>query len=93
MISPRKKIEQSTGRILRTQKDVREIPPLIIDLVDMHSVYMGQWCKRKVYYKKCAYKIQDVGAEYALPTGDLQLQLQLQPKVKEAITNKYMFED
>jgi superfamily II DNA or RNA helicase len=90
MVSPRKKIEQSTGRILRTQKDVREIPPLIIDIVDMHSVYMGQWCKRRAYYKKCAYKIQDVGAEYGLPSAE--------PVVKEEcvptkITTKYMFED
>jgi superfamily II DNA or RNA helicase len=93
MISPRKKIEQSTGRILRTQKDVREIPPLIIDLVDMHSVYMGQWCKRRVYYKKCAYKIQDVGTEYALPDAAAAAQQKQEPRAKETITNKYMFED
>ena len=93
MISPRKKIEQSTGRILRTQKDVREIPPLIIDLVDMHSVYMGQWCKRRAYYKKCAYKIQDVGTEYALPDVSAGAAQKQEPGVKEAITTKYMFED
>ena len=58
MVSPRKKIEQSTGRILRTRKDEREIQPLIIDIVDSHSVYQGQWMKRRAYYKKCAYKIE-----------------------------------
>lgn len=58
MASPRKKIEQSTGRILRTQKSERNIQPQIIDIVDSHSVYQGQWAKRKSYYKKCAYKIQ-----------------------------------
>jgi len=57
MISPRKKIEQSTGRILRIQKDKRDVQPLIIDIVDSHSVYKGQWLKRRAYYKKCAYKI------------------------------------
>jgi superfamily II DNA or RNA helicase len=93
MISPRKKIEQSTGRILRTQKDVREIPPLIIDVVDMHSVYMGQWCKRRIYYKKCAYKIQDVGTEYALPDVSAGAAQKQEPGAKEAITTKYMFED
>jgi superfamily II DNA or RNA helicase len=58
MASPRKKIEQSTGRILRTRKDEREVEPLIIDIVDSHDVYQGQWGKRKAYYKRCAYKIE-----------------------------------
>jgi superfamily II DNA or RNA helicase len=58
MASPRKKIEQSTGRILRTRKTERELEPLIIDIVDSHSVYQGQWMKRRAYYKKCAYKIE-----------------------------------
>jgi hypothetical protein len=57
MVSPRKKIEQSTGRILRTRKDEREIMPLIVDIVDSHNVYQGQWYKRKAYYRKCAYKM------------------------------------
>jgi len=59
MVSPRKKIEQSTGRILRVQKDARTVAPLIVDIVDSHGVYQGQWTKRKAYYKKCAYKITD----------------------------------
>jgi superfamily II DNA or RNA helicase len=58
MASPRKKIEQSTGRILRTRKDEREVTPIIVDIVDSHDVYQGQWLKRKAYYKKCAYGIQ-----------------------------------
>jgi hypothetical protein len=28
-----------------------------VDIVDSHGVYQGQWKKRNVYYKKCAYKI------------------------------------
>lgn len=58
MVSPRKKIEQSTGRILRVQKGDRVVAPLIVDIVDSHGVYQGQWLKRKAYYKKCAYKIE-----------------------------------
>jgi superfamily II DNA or RNA helicase len=58
MASPRKKIEQSTGRILRTRKDEREVEPLIVDIVDSHDVYQSQWGKRKAYYKRCAYKIE-----------------------------------
>ena len=58
MASPRKKIEQSTGRILRTRKDEREVQPVIVDVVDSHDVYQGQWMKRRAYYKVCAYKIE-----------------------------------
>jgi superfamily II DNA or RNA helicase len=58
MASPRKKIEQSTGRILRTRKDQREVQPMILDIVDSHDVYQGQWGKRKAYYKKCEYTIE-----------------------------------
>jgi hypothetical protein len=63
MVSPRKKIEQSTGRILRVQKDARTVAPLIVDIVDSHGVYQGQWLKRRAYYKKCAYKITDGNTE------------------------------
>jgi superfamily II DNA or RNA helicase len=58
MASPRKKVEQSTGRILRVQKDQREVNPVIVDIVDSHGMYQGQWRKRAAYYKKCAYRIQ-----------------------------------
>jgi hypothetical protein len=73
MASPRKKIEQSTGRILRIRKDEREVQPLIVDIVDSHSVYQGQWMKRKAYYKKCAYKIEGAGgAEPVAPPNFTQ---------------------
>ncbi len=58
MASPRKKVEQSTGRILRVQKDQREVHPIIVDVVDSHGMYKGQWRKRASYYKKCAYRIR-----------------------------------
>jgi hypothetical protein len=68
MVSPRRKIEQSTGRILRTRKDEREIQPLIIDIVDSHDVYQGQWLKRRTYYKKCAYKIETASTKVSAST-------------------------
>lgn len=59
LASPRKKVEQSTGRILRIQKNQREVSPLIVDIVDNnHGMYQGQWRKRAAYYKACGYKIQ-----------------------------------
>ena len=65
LASPRKKVEQSTGRILRVQKDKRRVAPLIVDIVDSHGVYQGQWRQRAAYYKRCAYRIQKGGPEEA----------------------------
>jgi len=58
MASPRKKVEQSTGRILRVSADKRELHPLIIDVIDQHDTYVRQWYLRARYYKKCAYTIE-----------------------------------
>jgi superfamily II DNA or RNA helicase len=60
MASPRKKVEQSTGRILRVSADKRELHPLIIDVIDQHDTYIRQWYLRARYYKKCAYTIEHV---------------------------------
>lgn len=59
LASPRKNVEQSTGRILRVQVDKRTIQPVIVDVIDDHSMYKGQWLKRATYYRKCAYQIED----------------------------------
>jgi superfamily II DNA or RNA helicase len=58
LASPRKKVEQSVGRILRERPSERKVPPLILDIVDSHGVYQGQWRKRRAFYKECGYKIQ-----------------------------------
>lgn len=63
MASPRKKVEQSTGRILRTTVDKRVIEPLIIDIIDQHETYVRQWQLRQRYYKKCAYSVEHVGKQ------------------------------
>jgi hypothetical protein len=62
LASPRKKVEQSTGRILRIRPDQRLVPPLIVDIVDAHGMYRSQWKKRSVYYRKCKYTIQMDGS-------------------------------
>jgi len=58
LASPRKAIEQSTGRILRIRPDQRQVPPIIIDIIDTHSMYQGQWRKRLAYYRKCTYNVE-----------------------------------
>lgn len=65
LASPRKNVEQSTGRILRVRPDQRQVQPVIVDVLDEHSLYQGQWLKRKAYYKKCHYQLEkwEHGAE------------------------------
>ena len=61
LASPRKKVEQSTGRILRMRPEERNIEPLIVDIIDPHETYRRQWRVRLSYYKKCGYDIQEEG--------------------------------
>jgi hypothetical protein len=62
-VSPRKKVEQSTGRILRIRPDQRNLEHRILDVIDQHSMYMGQWRKRLTYYKQCGYKLFRLGED------------------------------
>ena len=59
LASPRKRVEQSTGRILRVRPEHREVVPVIVDIVDDHSCYKGQWAKRLAYYRTCAYQVEE----------------------------------
>jgi superfamily II DNA or RNA helicase len=72
LASPRKNVEQSTGRILRQRPEERQLNPLIIDIIDSHGIYQGQWRKRTAYYKKCKYTFKH---EYIGKNGKLQLNL------------------
>jgi superfamily II DNA or RNA helicase len=60
MASPRKKVEQSTGRILRIRPEHRQVEPLIIDVIDQHDMYQNQWYQRARYYKQCKYTVRHV---------------------------------
>lgn len=72
LASPRKNVEQSTGRILRQRPEERQLDPLIVDVVDSHGIYQGQWRKRSAYYKKCKYtfKHEYIGKDGKLMKAD-----------------------
>jgi superfamily II DNA or RNA helicase len=53
MSTPKTDIEQSVGRILREKHS----NPIVIDIIDNHSLFQNQWRKRKTFYKKENYKI------------------------------------
>ena len=53
LCTPKTDVVQSVGRILRTHHD----NPLIIDIVDPHTVFQNQWKKRKQFYRKNKYTL------------------------------------
>lgn len=54
MVTPKKDITQSVGRILRMKHE----NPIVVDVVDTHDVFQNQWKVRRAYYKKCNYRIR-----------------------------------
>jgi superfamily II DNA or RNA helicase len=57
MTTPKSNIEQSVGRILRKQHEIR---PLIIDIKDNFKPFSNQFTKRKTFYKKCKYQMKEI---------------------------------
>lgn len=58
LATPRKKVEQSVGRILRERPSERKVVPMILDIHDPHGVYQGQYHTRRRFYKSCGYSFQ-----------------------------------
>lgn len=54
MVTPKTDIEQAVGRILREKHSL----PIVVDIVDTHSLFKNQWKKRKTFYNSQKYKIQ-----------------------------------
>jgi superfamily II DNA or RNA helicase len=60
LATPRKKVEQSTGRIFRERINERKLAPHIIDIIDSHDTLVRRWYVRKRFYKECEYTIQNI---------------------------------
>lgn len=58
LATPRKNVEQSTGRIFRERIDERKLAPHIIDIIDSHETLLRRWYIRRLFYKECEYNIQ-----------------------------------
>ena len=56
--SPRSKIEQAVGRILRKKVEDRLVTPKVIDIADEFSMFINQNTKRFKFYKKNKYQIE-----------------------------------
>lgn len=53
MATPKTDIEQSVGRILRAKGQ----NPIVVDILDSHDYLKRQWNSRRLFYKKCNYRI------------------------------------
>jgi superfamily II DNA or RNA helicase len=60
LATPRKNVEQSTGRIFRQRIDERKVAPHIVDIIDSHSMLVNRWYIRNRFYKKCEYKFEHI---------------------------------
>lgn len=60
LATPRKNVEQSTGRIFRQRIDERKVPPHIIDIIDSHDCHKRRWYIRQKFYKECQYTFQHI---------------------------------
>ena len=60
LATPRKKVEQSTGRIFRQRIDERKVAPHIIDIIDSHDCHKRRWYIRQKFYKECEYTFQHI---------------------------------
>ena len=58
MVTPKTDIEQTVGRILRE----KHANPIIIDIIDSHTIFQNQWKQRLRFYKQCNYRIRYVNS-------------------------------
>ena len=60
LATPRKNVEQSTGRIFRQRIDERKVAPHIVDIIDSHDCHKRRWFVRSKFYKECEYTFQHI---------------------------------
>ena len=60
LATPRKNVEQSTGRIFRQRIDERKVAPHIVDIIDSHDCHKRRWFVRQKFYKECEYTFQHI---------------------------------
>jgi len=60
LATPRKNVQQSTGRIFRERIEERKVAPHIIDVIDSHDCHLRRWFVRQRFYKECKYTIHHI---------------------------------
>ena len=83
MVTPKTDIEQSVGRILRSDHD----QPVVVDIVDSHDPFVKQWGKRKTFYKRENYQIDKVMSS-TYKGVDTEWETVMVPKAAKAAASK-----
>ena len=93
LITSRKNVEQSVGRILRKSDHV--VQPLIVDIVDNIKVYVNQGYQRRRFYKSLNYNIEtcDVINNEIQNIQLLNKNNKLDEPIEEEIINNDIFVD
>ena len=83
MVTPKTDIEQSVGRILRSDHEM----PIVVDIVDSHEPFQKQWVKRRAFFKKENYRIIKTNSSNYDPDTN-GWEVVYEPKVKKDATSK-----
>lgn len=83
MVTPKTDIEQSVGRILRSDHEM----PIVVDIVDSHEPFQKQWVKRRAFFKKENYRIIKTNSSNYDPDTN-GWEVVYEPKVKKDATAK-----
>ena len=59
MATPKVSVNQAVGRILRK----KDHEALVLDIVDVHSIFQRHWSKRLRFYKKQKFKVIKTSSE------------------------------
>lgn len=87
MATPKTDIEQSVGRILRAKGQ----NPIVVDILDTHEYLKRQWNTRKIFYRKCNYRIMSIGSDnYNGFSSEQGWKLEYDPKIKKVEESKCM---
>lgn len=62
LATPKTDVTQAVGRILRMKHEY----PIIYDIVDCHDIFQKQYIKRRRFYTKCNYAIQQTTSKQFL---------------------------
>lgn len=81
MATPRTDVTQAVGRILR----VKHERPLVVDIVDTHEIFQRQWKKRRTFYTKNKYTINQTTSGKYLSTLEKNKSNEQNDNVEETI--------
>lgn len=69
LLSPKSDVRQAVGRVLRQEASARLNQPVVYDMVDGFSVFLGQARKRTAYYKSQGFKLAWISSDFAAADG------------------------